>query len=94
MLVNILNPKVAIFFLAFLPQFVDQSSLRPALQTFLLGMTLVTIGLISDSVYAVAGGRLSQVFERRQGAARTTRITAGSAYLTLAAFAAVGTIDR
>ena len=94
MLVNILNPKVAIFFLAFLPQFVDQSSLRPALQTFLLGMTLVTIGLISDSVYAVARGRLSQVFERRQGAARTTRITAGSAYLTLAAFAAVGTIDR
>jgi len=88
-LVNVLNPKVAIFFLAFLPQFIDQNGAHPALQTFILGMTLVTIGLISDSVYALIGGGLGDWFRRRPGAARATRLTAGITYLALASLAAV-----
>ncbi len=88
-LVNVLNPKVAIFFLAFLPQFVDQSSANPALQTLVLGMTLVVIGLISDSVYALVGGGLGDLFRRKPGAARVTRITAGVTYLSLAGIAAI-----
>ena len=88
-LVNVLNPKVAIFFLAFLPQFIDQNGTNPALQTFILGMTLVTIGLISDSVYALIGGGLGDWFRRRPGAARATRLTAGITYLALASLAAV-----
>ena len=87
-LVNVLNPKVAIFFLAFLPQFIDQNGTNPALQTFILGMTLVTIGLISDSVYALIGGGLGDRFRRRPGAARATRLTAGINYLALASLAA------
>jgi threonine/homoserine/homoserine lactone efflux protein len=87
-LVNVLNPKVAIFFLAFLPQFVDQTSPSPAAQTLILGMTLVTIGLISDSVYALIGGGLGDLFRTRPGAARATRLTAGITYLSLAGIAA------
>lgn len=88
-LVNVLNPKVAIFFLAFLPQFIDQSAANPALQTLVLGMTLVIIGLISDGVYAMIGGGLGDIFRRRPGAARVTRLTAGITYLSLAGLAAV-----
>jgi len=87
-LVNVLNPKVAIFFLAFLPQFVDPNSPNPALQTLILGMTLVAIGLVSDSIYALIGGGLGDLFKRRPRAARTTRLTAGAAYLALAGIAA------
>lgn len=87
-LVNVLNPKVAVFFLAFLPQFVDPQSANPTLQTFVLGMTLVIIGLISDSVYAVVGGSVGNVFRRRPGAARTARIASGWTYLALAGVAA------
>ncbi len=88
-LVNVLNPKVAIFFLAFLPQFVDPNAPDAATQTLVLGLTLVTIGLISDSVYAVLGGSVGDIFRRRPSAARTSRIVAGSTYLALAGVAAV-----
>lgn len=88
-LVNILNPKVAMFFLAFIPQFVDTSRPDAALQSFVLGMTLVVIGLISDSVYALVGGAIGSLFRRRPNAARTTRRAAGVTYLALAGVAAV-----
>lgn len=88
-LVNTLNPKVAVFFLAFLPQFIDPSAPSPALQTFVLGMTLVVIGTISDIVYALIGGSVGQMFRTRPSFARRTRIGAGITYLTLAGVAAV-----
>lgn len=86
--VNVLNPKVAMFFLAFLPQFIDPDAANAALQSFALGMTLVVIGLISDSVYALVGGSIGRLFRRRPGAASTTRRVAGATYLALAGFAA------
>jgi threonine/homoserine/homoserine lactone efflux protein len=88
-LVNMLNPKVAIFFLAFLPQFVDADASNATLQTLVLGMTLVTIGLITDSLYALAGGSVGDVLRRRPTFARTTRIVSGSIYIALAGVAAV-----
>jgi threonine/homoserine/homoserine lactone efflux protein len=51
-------------------------------------MTLVVIGLLSDSFYAIIGGRLGELFRRRPGAARATRLTAGITYLALAGIAA------
>ena len=86
--VNLLNPKVAMFFLAFLPQFIDPNTSNAALQSFALGMTLVTVGLISDSVYALVGDSIGRLFSRRHGAARTTRRVAGATYFALAGFAA------
>src|SRR5918999_5776547 len=56
-LVNVLNPKTALFFLAFLPQFVDPSAGPVAPQMLVLGTLLVAIGTISDGTYAlVAAG--------------------------------------
>ena len=87
-LVNILNPKVAIFFLAFLPQFIDPSSPNPAFQSLILGVLMVVIGLISDSVYAIAGGSIGDRLRWNPRFARRTRIGAGIAYLGLAGVAA------
>jgi threonine/homoserine/homoserine lactone efflux protein len=88
-LVNILNPKVAIFFLAFLPQFIDPTSSNAAFQSLILGLTLVTIGLISDSVYALVGGSIGNVFRSNPSFARRTRIGAGMTYLALSGVAAI-----
>lgn len=86
--VNVLNPKVAMFFLAFLPQFIDPNDPRAAFQSLVLGMVLVVIGLISDSIYALAGGAVGGLLRDRPGAARAARIGSGATYLALAALAA------
>ncbi|MEP7054444.1 MAG: LysE family translocator [Actinomycetota bacterium] len=61
--VNVLNPKTALFFLAFLPQFVDVGRSHVARQMTLLGLTFLLLGAATDSTYAVLaariGGRLS-----------------------------------
>lgn len=87
-LVNVLNPKVAVFFLAFLPQFIDPEAANPTLQTIVLGMTLIIIGLVSDSAYALLGGKVGSVFRDRPGTARTARIASGWTYIALAGVAA------
>jgi threonine/homoserine/homoserine lactone efflux protein len=70
-IVNVLNPKTALFFLAFLPQFVDPSAGPVAPQMLVLGTMLVSIGVLSDGSYALlaagAGNKLrSAVATRRK----------------------------
>ncbi len=57
-IMNITNPKVSIFFLAFLPQFISPESGAPAPQIFLLGAIFIVIALVIFSVIAVLAGTL------------------------------------
>ena len=54
--VNVLNPKTALFFIAFLPQFVDPEAGAATLQIFALGLLFVAIALSSDTIWALAAG--------------------------------------
>jgi threonine/homoserine/homoserine lactone efflux protein len=70
-LVNLLNPKTALFFLAFLPQFVDPARGHVTLQILQLGILFALMGWCSDSVYALIAGTAAQ---RIRGSLRLRRI--------------------
>lgn len=88
-LVQVLNPKVALFFLAFLPQFVDPARGAAWSQVLLLGATLAVLGLFTDSFYALLGGKVGGWLRRRgAGFHRGERYVSGGIYLALGAAAA------
>jgi threonine/homoserine/homoserine lactone efflux protein len=77
--VNVLNPKTALFFLAFLPQFVDPARGPVLAQILMLGLLFVLLALVSDSLYAVAAGALAARLRRRRARARDAGRYAGAA---------------
>jgi threonine/homoserine/homoserine lactone efflux protein len=84
--VNVLNPKTALFFLAFLPQFLDPARGGVWSQALVLGLAFGALGLISDSLYALAAGTLGGLLRRRR---RALRRGSGVAYVGLGAVAAL-----
>jgi threonine/homoserine/homoserine lactone efflux protein len=86
--VNVLNPKTTLFFLAFLPQFVDPSA-PVAPQMLVLGLLLVGLGVLSDGTYALvaagAGRRLRSAFASRRMLERLS----GGVFVALGVVAAV-----
>jgi threonine/homoserine/homoserine lactone efflux protein len=82
-LVNVLNPKTALFFLAFLPQFVDPNAGTPALQIVFLGLLFVALGLMTDSLWAVVAGSAGVLLRSSRRFLRTQRYVAGSVYVGL-----------
>jgi threonine/homoserine/homoserine lactone efflux protein len=82
-LVNLLNPKTALFFLAFLPQFVDPSLGHPSLQIFQLGVLFALMGWISDSVWAVLAGTVAERFRSSFRLRRAQRNVSGGALIAL-----------
>jgi threonine/homoserine/homoserine lactone efflux protein len=90
-LVQVLNPKVALFFLAFLPQFVDPSRGAAWTQIVVLGGTLAALGLLTDGIYALLGGTAGDWLKRKNASARfrrAQRYVSGGVYLALGAAAA------
>jgi threonine/homoserine/homoserine lactone efflux protein len=91
--VNLLNPKTALFFLAFLPQFVDPARGAVAFQVAFLGLLFALMGLASDGLYALAAGTAGQWFKRNARVLRFEHYVTGGVFIGLgvtAAFAGAG----
>jgi threonine/homoserine/homoserine lactone efflux protein len=81
--VNVLNPKTALFFLAFLPQFVDPHAAHPAVQIAFLGVLFALLGLVTDSLWAVVAGTAGGVLRRSGRFLRAQRYVSGTVYIGL-----------
>lgn len=87
--VNLLNPKTALFFFAFLPQFVDPSKGPIALQILLLGALFVCLAMMSDGAYAVLAGSLGNWLRTNRRFWQGQRLFAGTVYIGLGVTTAV-----
>ena len=86
--VNVLNPKTALFFIAFLPQFVDPESGTAALQIFGLSLLFVVIALSSDSLWALAAGTAGAWLKRSRWYLGVKRWLTGTVFVALGLSAA------
>jgi threonine/homoserine/homoserine lactone efflux protein len=89
--VNLLNPKTAIFFLAFLPQFVDPARGALHWQIFVLGITFIGLGILSDGLFALAAGAAGNFLRRNRRFLRFQRWFAGTSFIGLGITAALAT---
>ena len=84
---QLLNPKVAVFFVAFLPQFLNTS--QPiAPQVAVLGAVYIAIAIVIDATYVLAAAAVSRRYLRSRAAHRTTARVAAATYLALGLAAA------
>jgi threonine/homoserine/homoserine lactone efflux protein len=65
LLTNLLNPKIAMLYLALLPQFVDPSQGAVLTQTLALGGVQIAIGMIGDAIFVLAAGAMAEFLARR-----------------------------
>jgi threonine/homoserine/homoserine lactone efflux protein len=82
-IVNVLNPKTALFFFAFLPQFVDSAQGAVPLQMLLLGVVFIALGIMTDSSYALLAGIFGNWLKSSKTFARVQRYVAGTIYIGL-----------
>jgi threonine/homoserine/homoserine lactone efflux protein len=81
---NILNPKVAVFYIAFLPQFVAPELGHPAVQLLLLGLTHWAMGIVYLGAVALAGGSAANILRRSSRARRVLDGVSGLIFVGLA----------
>jgi threonine/homoserine/homoserine lactone efflux protein len=86
--VNVLNPKTALFFLAFLPQFVDSTRGAAWSQILLLGLLFAFLGFLSDGVWALVAGTLGERLRNSPRFPLVQRYVSGSVFVGLGAVAA------
>jgi threonine/homoserine/homoserine lactone efflux protein len=86
--VALLNPKTALFFAAFLPQFLS-GDVNPIAQSLVLSALFVAIAVVTDTIYALTAARAARFFTGRVMWRATTRYLAGSTLLGLGVFTAL-----
>ena len=82
-IVNILNPKTALFFFAFLPQFVDPGRGNVTWQTLFLGVIFVGLAIVTDSTYALVASSLANKLAGNRHFQKGQRYFAGLVYIGL-----------
>lgn len=87
---NVLNPKVALFFLAFLPQFIDPSRGAPALQVVALGLLFDASGTLVNLAVALASNRVAARLRGTAGSRRVIQRITGGVFVALGARLAYG----
>jgi len=81
--VNLLNPKTALFFLAFLPQFVEVGRGHVAMQIAMLGLLFTGLGFITDGCYALAAGTAGNFLKRSRAWLGLERYVSGVVFIGL-----------
>ena len=92
--VNVLNPKTALFFLAFLPQFVTEGRGHVGEQVIALGVAFVLLGAVTDSLYALTAGSASRWLRGRPRFLAGERWITGGPYISLGVAAALSSSHR
>lgn len=92
--VNALNPKTALFFYAFLPQFVDMQQGNVAGQVLFLGLLFVALGIVNDGIYALVAGSLGKKLKHSRGLMRVQRYFSGGVLILLGMLAALSRPSR
>jgi len=87
-IVNTFNPKVALFFLSFLPQFIETEKGSAAVQSLILGSIFVLLGMCSDGLYAILASALRGPLLRGKSLPFVQRYVAGSVFVLLGVIAA------
>jgi threonine/homoserine/homoserine lactone efflux protein len=88
-LVALLNPKTALFFFAFLPQFMTPEAAAIP-QAVLLGALFVLIAMCTDAAYALAAAAIAPLLRRATRAPSLGRLATGGTFIGLGVFAAIG----
>ncbi len=89
LVVQLLNPKIAIFFIAFLPQFVRTSRGSAAGQMLVLGVLFTVLALLNDGAYALAAGAIGARLRASERAGRALTRVSGCVYIGLGLAAAL-----
>jgi threonine/homoserine/homoserine lactone efflux protein len=84
--VNLLNPKTALFFFAFLPQFVNPAG-NVRVQIVVLGLSFSVMGMLTDSIYATVAGAMAIRLRAGDRLPRIRRVAVATTYIALSALA-------
>ncbi|WP_202872172.1 LysE family translocator [Kribbella soli] len=91
LLTCLLNPKIAILYISLLPQFLDPSRGHLGVQSLILGLTQLTVGVAMNAVFVITAGSVAVFLSRRPTWMRIHRYLTGTA---LAVFAIRLATDR
>lgn len=86
--VAVLNPKTALFFVAFLPQFVDRSKGSISIQMLILGCIFVLMAIVTDNLYSLVAGTIGQWVKSSRPLFSAGKYISGLVYLGLGLFTA------